>query len=88
MTFIQPLELQTWLVSVFAGNPEIFTAVALLVMVSMAAMFRMNGIAMFFILAMFLLMFAKTLNSVLLYLMMIIGGIAIGYWIYRIFTLR
>jgi len=86
MTWIQPLELQTWLVSVFAGTSEIFAAIALLVVTTMAAYFRMNGISLLFIVAIFLLMFSGFINSVLLAIMAIVGGILIGYWLWRIFV--
>lgn len=85
--WIQPLELETWMIQVFAGNPEIFAAIALLIITSMAAMFRMNGIGLFFMIGMFLLMFSGFINSVLLIIIAVLGGLLIGYWLARIFGL-
>jgi len=85
MVWIESLELQTWLISIFAGTPEIFAAIALLVITSMAATFRMTTIGLFFIIGMFLLMFSGFINSVLLILIAVIGGLALGYWFSRIF---
>ena len=85
MTFIDPLALETWLISIFAGTPEIFAGIALLVISSMAAMFRMRVIGLFFMIGMFLLMFSGFINSVLLILIAVIGGLALGYMLHRIF---
>ena len=85
MAWIQPLELQTWLISVFAGTPEIFGGIALLVIATMAATFRMTTVGLFFMIGMFLLMFSGFINSVLLILIAVIGGLALGYLIHRIF---
>ena len=84
--FIPPLELSTWLIQIFAGTPEIFAAISLLVITSLAAYFRMTLIGLVFIIAMFLLMFSGFINSVLLILIAIIGGLAIGFFMVRIFT--
>ena len=86
MAWIQPLELQTWLISVFAGTPEIFAAIALLVITRLAAYFRMTLIGLVFIIGMFLLMFSGFIDSVLLILIAIIGGLALGFFMVRIFT--
>ncbi len=85
MAFIEPLALKTWMISVFAGTPEIFAGIALLVIASMAAMFRMRVIGLFFMIAMFLLMFSGFINSVLLIFIIVIGGLALGYMLHRIF---
>lgn len=78
MVFIEPLALQTWFMSVFSGTPEIFIAVALLVILSMAAYFRMKNITMFFMVGTFLMMFAGIITSPILILMLIIGGLVVG----------
>lgn len=79
MTFIEPLSLETWVVSVFSGTPEIFTAVAILVIMGMAGYFRMRGVTMFFMIALFLFMFTEVIPFSLLTLLAIFGGLAIGY---------
>ena len=85
MVWIQPLELGTWIPSVFAGTPDIFLAVALLVIFGMAGFFRMNIMAMFFMVAVFLLMFSAFISSPIIVLVAIIGGLAVGYSLSRIF---
>jgi len=70
---------------IFAGNPEIFAAIALLVITSMAATFRMTTIGLFFMIGMFLLMFSGFINSVLLIFIAIIGGLILGHLFYKIF---
>lgn len=86
MTYIEPLNLETWFTQVFAGSPEIFTAIALLVIASMAGYFRMNGIGLFFMIITFLLMFSGYINSPLLALISVFGGLLIGYTMSRIFV--
>jgi len=86
MAWIEPLELETWMLSIFAGSTEIFAAIALLVITSLAAMFRMNTIGLFFMLGVFLLMFSGFINSVLLILIAVIGGLALGYLLQSIFA--
>lgn len=79
MAFIEPLALQTWFMSVFSGTPEIFIAVALIVIISMAGYFKMKMLTMFFMLGTFLLMFAGIITSPILILMLIIGGLVVGF---------
>jgi len=79
MTFIKPLELQTWLVSVFSGTPEIFTAISLLVITIMAGYFRMRGIGLFFMLGLFVLLFSEVIPFSLLNFLLIFVGLTIGY---------
>ncbi len=85
--WIESLNLEKWMISVFAGTPEIFAAIALLVITSLAATFRMNTIGLFFMIGMFLLMFSGFINSVLLILIAVIGGLALGYLIHRMFVI-
>lgn len=79
MTFTQPLELETWIVSVFSGTPEIFTAIAIMVIVGMAGYFRMQGIGMFFMLGIFFLLFTGTVPFTFLTLILIFTGLMLGY---------
>ena len=79
------MTLVTWMISIFAGTPEIFEGIALLVIATLAATFRMRVIGLFFMIAMFLLMFSGFINSVLLIFVMVIGGLALGYIIHRMF---
>lgn len=84
--FIQPLELKTWLMQVFAGNPDIFLVIALLVIISLAAMFRMNMAGMFLMVGIFLLMFSAFVSPILSILIFVIGSLLIGYWLYKVFA--
>jgi len=86
MSWIEPLELETWIVSVFSGTPEIFTAVALMVIMGMAGYFRMTGAAMFFMVVTFLLMFSGIIPSSLVTFMAILGGLMVGYIMSNIFS--
>ena len=78
MAFIESLSLETWMISVLSGNPDIFLAISLIVITSLAGYFRMNGISMFFMIAIFLLMFGSFITSPLIIGMAIIGGLVIG----------
>jgi hypothetical protein len=83
--FIPPLQMETWLMSVFSGTPEVFTALALLVLSGMAGYFRMSMMTMFLMLAIFLMMFAGWVSSPILLLIAVIGGLMFGYTISKIF---
>lgn len=86
MAFIPPLELKTWILSVFSGTPEIFTAVSLLAISMMAGYFRMSSIGLFFIIGMFLLMFSGFITSPLIIFVAVIGGLIIGLVMSKIFV--
>jgi len=88
MAWIEPLELETWFISVLSGDPEIFVGIALLAIVTLCGYFRMNGIGMFFIIGMFLLMFSGFINSPLIILIVIIGGLLIGLILNKVFVER
>ena len=81
MTWIEPLELETWMVNVFSGSPDIFLAVSLLVISMMAGYFRMTMMSMFLMLGIFLIMFTDYVKSPLGIVFAIVGGLVIGYWI-------
>ena len=83
--WIEPLALQTWLQNVFAGTPEIFITIALLVIATMAGYFRMTSAGLFFMLALFLIMMSSFISSPLIVLMIVIAGLLIGYTMSRVF---
>ena len=83
MTWIEPLKLETWFVNVFSGTPEIFFAISLLVISTMAGFFRMNMVGLFLMLGTFMLMFYNYINNPMIDLFAIIGGLVIGFWISR-----
>jgi len=88
MTFIEPLEMETWFVSVLSGTPEIFTGLALLTIATLAGYFRMNGIGLFFMIGVFLIMFSGFINSPLVVLLLVVGGLLIGLTLSRLFVER
>jgi len=86
VAWIEPLALETWMINVFAGTPDIFTVISLLVIAAMAGYFRMTMIGMFFMLGTFLIMFSTFLNSPILVAITVIGGLLIGYNLSKIFA--
>ena len=81
VAWIEPLELETWLINVLAGSREIFMAVALFAILVMAGYFRMNGLTMGLMIFIFVLMFAGFLGNTFLIFVALIGGPLIGYGI-------
>ena len=86
MSWIQPLNMQTWLMQVFAGKPDIFLAIALMSIVSMASYFRMSAIGMFLMVGIFMLMFQSFFSSPIITIMAIISGLLVGYWLQKLFS--
>ena len=58
MVLKQPLDLEYWFVNVFSGNWDIFSFIGVLMITSMAAYFKMNGVVYGMFLAMFALLLA------------------------------
>ena len=81
---IEPLELQTWVVNVFAGDATYFAAIAVLALTALAAYFRMSMLGMFLMIGVFILMFSGFVPLSLTILIAIVGGLLIGYWVSRI----
>jgi hypothetical protein len=84
MSWIEPLSLQTVLINVFAGDSSYFAAIALMVIMGMAAYFRMTALGMFFMIGVFLLMFSGFVPPSLIVFIAIIGGLLIGFFISKI----
>jgi len=82
--WIEPLNLETWLMQVFAGSTDIFSTIALIIIVSMAAYFRMNILGIFFSVAVFLLLFSGFITSPLLIFGGIVAGIIVGISVSKI----
>lgn len=79
MAWIEPLELQTWIINVFSGNPDIFGAIGIFAISLMAGYFKMNAITMFFMIGIFVLMFSGYIGTSFLTIFAILGGLIIGY---------
>ena len=79
--FIPPLELKTIFVQILAGSPTVFGGIALLSIAAICAAFRMNGMALSFMIALFFFMFAETLGNTFISVFAIIGGLVVGFFI-------
>ena len=84
VAWVEPLNLEVWIVHVFAGSLEVFMAVAMFFIFGMAAYFRMNILTMMFMFVVFMLMFELWLPSSLIIAFAIIGGAIVGKWISKI----
>jgi ABC-type multidrug transport system permease subunit len=85
MTWIEPLELETWILNVFSGSPTYFGALALFVISGLAAYFRMNTLLTVFMVGIFYFMFAAYIGTSFIILFSIIAGFAIGYTLNKIY---
>lgn len=86
MDWIQPLQMETWIMNVFSGSIEVFTIVALMFIIGMAAFFRMTAVAMFLMIGIFLLMFAGFVTPSLFIVIGLIAAMLVGTWIARLFN--
>ena len=78
MTFIQPFDLETIFINVFAGSSAIFTGIALILIGFMAAKFKMNNLMFFGMTGLFAIMFSAYVGELYPF-MLIIAGLAIGF---------
>ena len=87
MAYIEPLQLETWIVNVFSGNFEVFTGIALIVIAGMGAYFRMPTLALFFMMGLFFAMFSQYMGGANLFVLFgIIGALVAGYVFSRVFS--
>ena len=84
VAWIKPLELRTIFVSLFAGDATYFTAIALFLIISTAAYFRMTMLAMGFIVVVFLLMFSGYIPPTLLIFISIFLALFVAYIVTKI----
>jgi hypothetical protein len=84
MSWTEPLNLQVIFFNIFSGSSEIFGAIAILFITTMAGYFRMNGISMFLMIGIFILMFSGYIGINFLILFAIFGGLIIGYTLSKI----
>ena len=82
--WIEPLQLETWIVNVFAGSLEIFLAVGLIFVFGLAAFFRMTSLTLVLLLGLFLVMFSGWINIELYFLIIALASVLVGFWISRI----
>lgn len=82
--FIEPLAIDTILINIFAGSPEIFMAIAFIVIAMMAAKWRMPNIAYLVVFASFMfLIVPQVAGGVFLTMVGLIGAVMIGLTIVR-----
>jgi len=84
MSWLEPLKLETIFVNIFAGTPDYFFIIALIVIAGMAGFFRMTTLTLFFMLGLFLFILSETTISVFLVFFSIIAGLIVGYVISRL----
>jgi hypothetical protein len=84
MSWIEPLELETWFINVFSGSAEIFGVIALIFIAGMAGFFRMTGVVLFFMVGLFLLMFSGYIGINFLVIFGLFGGLIAGYVLSKI----
>lgn len=84
--YVQPLELKTIITGVFAGSPEIFAGIALMTISAMTAYFKTPlSLSLFFII-LFSIMFVGVLPNAIVAFVTIIGGLAIGLTLSKLFS--
>lgn len=75
--------------NIFAGNPDYFIAIAIIVIAAMAGFFRMTTLTLFFMLGLFFLMFSEyIMSSPIVSLFLIISGLAVGFVMSKLWTQR
>lgn len=86
--FLEPLKLQTFFMNIFAGNPDYFIAISIIIIAAMAGFFRMMNLTFFFMLGLFFLMFSEYAISPILTLFLILAGLVVGFTASRMWTER
>lgn len=88
MTFIEPLNLQMFLVNIFAGTPEIFLFISFIVINGMAAFFRMDGTTTLLMIMLFIILMSPFVGQTFLFFMIALAIIPIAINIGRIVRTR
>ncbi|HUW43886.1 MAG TPA: hypothetical protein VMV95_02925 [Bacillota bacterium] len=84
MSWVEPLELETIFIQIFAGDATYFSALAIFAILALASYFRMNAINMGFMIMIFLLMFSGYVPATLLIFVSIFAGLLVGYVMARV----
>ena len=83
--WLEPLKLEIIFMNIFAGTPDYFIALALIIISGMAGFFRMTTLSLFFMLGLFLFMiYGGGSMHYMLAFFAIIAGLVIGYVISRL----
>lgn len=83
MTFNLPLDLEYWFVTVLAGNPAIFLAIAFIVIAVLAAYFRMPNQILIIMLALFAIIMDGYTGQ-LFFIVILALGIILGWLLSRV----
>lgn len=81
--WIEPLNLECWLVNTFAGSMEIFTFVAIIAIAIMGTMFRMLNTTLLIFYGLFAVIMAQFMEG-FFFLAVLIAGLIISFGIGRI----
>lgn len=84
MSWIEPLDLQTILINVLAGDATYFVAIAIFMIVTLSAFFRMTSVTLGFMVIVFFLMFSGYVPAELIVFVAVFAGLGIGYAISKI----
>jgi len=84
MDFIEPLDLRTIFVNIFAGDSSYFSALAIFLILSISGTFKMRGVTLGFLVLVFFLMFSEVIPFSLTVLVAVIGGLLVGLIIPKI----
>jgi hypothetical protein len=78
--WIEPLEMETWIINIFSGDIAIFTGIALFVITALASYFRMTGITLMLMIGVFFIIFQGYVDQSIYFLLIAITGLLVGYW--------
>ena len=71
--FIEPLNLECWLVNVFAGTMDIFIFIALIFIAGMGARFRMLNSTLLIMFALFAIIMAQFMTGIYFLAVLLVG---------------
>jgi hypothetical protein len=84
VAWLEPLNLEVFFITLFAGDPQYFLALALIIISAVAGYLRMTTLTLFFMIGIFILMFSGYVTNYIVVLFAIIAGLAVGYTINKI----
>ena len=84
MTWIQPFEMQTWIMNVFSGSPDIFLFLGIIMITSLAAYFKMSLPTYGIFILMFALIMTEIGSNLVLIIIILVLAPMLFWWIRRI----
>lgn len=91
MAFIEPLNLETLFLNVFAGSPVFFFIIGLIAIILLCGRLRMTGLGVFIFVILFTLVSLGTIESLttrIIFYLLIIGVTFITAWIIKTIVTR